>query len=190
MRTVIRVSDFALVLVLYTKSFTQKSPAKFAAYLFGVDCTRPMRVAVPAPSRSSVRTSYGLADLHIAWWFRSDALQTQNMTLRVRDFVPARDCTASQRNISFHVYSFKQVPQPSLQRNYLVDGLLNGVDTFLNGRGCQHFGRILVLKLDEENCVHSMRRSDYRLVQRVVLGCVCGLSSRRRYANNYIALFV
>lgn len=177
---------------MYANAFAQKSPAKFAAYLFGVDCTRPMRVAVPARSRSSVRTSYGLTDLHAAWWFRSEAFETKNMTLRVRDFVPSRHCTESQRNTSFYVYSFKQVPQQNLRRNYLIDTLFTGhnlADTLLNNRGCKHYGRILVLKLDEENCVHSMRRSDYRLVQKIVLWCVCGCFSRHRYANSRIVLF-
>lgn len=108
-----------------------------------------------------MRTSYTINDLDIEWWFDASSHQTQNTTLRIRDYVPdSAPYDADVLDMSFHVFSFKQWPIPDLPRNALLDHLTDNV--------AHHYGRILVLKLDQQNRVHGMEKSDYYLLEAVV----------------------
>lgn len=78
----------------------------------------------------------------------------------MRDYVHPGAYTEEVLNTSFYVYSFKQFPRQDLPRNFLLDTLTN-IEVY-------HYGRLLVLKLDEQNHVQSMLFEDYEQL-RIIL---------------------
>lgn len=161
------------------KTETQKCPAKFTAYLFGSGCTHAMLVPVPAHSRSIVRTSYHVDDIHASWWIRPGVFQTNNKPLLVRDYVsPNAGYSEEELATTFFVYSYKQWPLQDLPRNFLLDRF--------SDNEAHHYGSILVFKLDSDNCVHSIQSSDFALMMNVVFRLVYSRNSRASIAQNFL----
>lgn len=133
-----------------------------------------MLVPVSAYPRGAIQTTYTRDQLQIEAWFRPGPFQARTATLRLRDYVHPGAYTEAVLDTSFFVYSFKQFPRQDLPRNFLLDSLCN-IEV-------NHYGRLLVLKLDEENHVHSMSLEDYEqlrivLFRYITKSSLCSVSS-------------